>query len=727
MIDDPRIPPIDPGADGGESARGRPDVSDEELGRRLSAVLRSRARNVEAPRGEAVRRVRAAQRAAASRRRRIVRPAVVLGVAAVLTAAGLGAVALLARPQRLNPHPTGTLAADRSTPSPTASASFAPSPPPFPKLAEVSGSFDLLTPAPSLNALAYGDPLHGWAAADGAILTSRDGGASWVTVWKGSERVLEVHALGTLKAWALAEPPMPGGAGPGGLNPDTLLTTTDAGQTWQTVRLATPVVDLQLVADGQAWALSLPASDPTATQHLLHTTDGGRTWQQALPGAVAALCFADAQRGWAVGTNVLRTTDAGAHWATVAHLSTSLGLGSDLVCRDGTLWLMDRGPVGSAGGASFSYDLRRSTDGGLTWAPILSNAPYPRPGGVVAGPDQVAAFDAPDSDTAFVLGLAGDAPATMVSVTHDGGRTWVTNTLPVPAMDPSAAVATDDGHAWFAGDRLSPGTSTGLLAATTDGGATWRERWPSAGLRPIESVDFVSADTGFGLGAFGDPAAVLRTDDGGRSWRQTGRLLATLTSSATSALGVGWSFVGPEDGWALDGTGLERTTDGGRSWALTALPTVAAHPYAVAFSDASQGCLLATDPNSFLHALRTADGGLTWIEAPGAQSSVVACAWGQVGAALLASAQQVTGTRSDIDVSQLVIADPDHAWAAGQDSILHTTDGGARWETVTADAALSPGALAALTFATGQDGWMLTFDGRLLRTHDGGVSWTELP
>ena len=98
-----------------------------------------------------------------------------------------------------------------------------------------------------------------------------------------------------------------------------------------------------------------------------------------------------------------------------------------------------------------------------------------------------------------------------------------------------------------------------------------------------------------------------------------------------------------------------------------------------------------------------------------------------MGAVLLASAQQVTGTRSDIDVSQLVIADPDHAWAAGQDSILRTTDGGARWETVTADAALSPGALAALTFATGQDGWMLTVDGRLPRTRDGGVSWTELP
>lgn len=161
------------------------------------------------------------------------------------------------------------------------------------------------------------------------------------------------------------------------------------------------------------------------------------------------------------------------------------------------------------------------------------------------------------------------------------------------------------------------------------------------------------------------------------------------------------------------------------------LPAEAARPYAVDFRHARNGCLLASDSTDFCHALRTADGGLTWSDAPGAQDSVTACAWGEQGTALLAAAQQATGIKTDVDLSGLVIADAGHAWAIGPNEILRTVDGGAHWQALGWSSSLEPapldGGVVALSFSDARDGWLLTVAGRELQTTDGGLTWTELP
>lgn len=257
--------------------------------------------------------------------------------------------------------------------------------------------------------------LHGWAAADGAIFATRDGGASWTSVWRGAADVIEIQASGPADAWALAQPPPAGGAGPGGLDTDILLTTADGGRTWRTIHLRSPLIDLQLVAGGEAWALSLATQGPIEPQRLMHTMDAGMTWGQVLVGPFGAVCFADALRGWAIGSTVMRTTDGGARWVSVGHVAVPAAQSVRLTCKRGALWLL-----GGTDSGPFDYVLRRSTDGGVTWTGVLASAADAPSGALTTGPADIGPFDAADASTAMMAGSTADGSGTTASVTHDG-------------------------------------------------------------------------------------------------------------------------------------------------------------------------------------------------------------------------------------------------------------------------------------------------------------------
>ena len=55
--------------------------------------------------------------------------------------------------------------------------------------------------------------------------------------------------------------------------------------------------------------------------------------------------------------------------------------------------------------------------------------------------------------------------------------------------------------------------------------------------------------------------------------------------------------------------------------------------------------------------------------------------------------------------------------------LLQTGDGGRTWTQVDWPECAS---VQAAAFATVQDGWLLTTDGRLYQTTDAGVTWTQL-
>jgi photosystem II stability/assembly factor-like uncharacterized protein len=120
--------------------------------------------------------------------------------------------------------------------------------------------------------------------------------------------------------------------------------------------------------------------------------------------------------------------------------------------------------------------------------------------------------------------------------------------------------AVDSLHAWAVGAEH--------LLATIDGGAHWSGIGePDESLGPLQSVDFIDADHGFGVAGFSEvvvdavhtayPGGVLvATDDGGRTWESRSAPCDVQAVCATDR----------DKAWLVTGTELYRTHDGGGVW-----------------------------------------------------------------------------------------------------------------------------------------------------------------
>lgn len=633
----------------------------------------------------------------------------------------------------VGPTPTPTTVATASPAAATSpslvgspSASPARSPGPTATLPPTLATFTILPQRPEIGALAFTDAGHGWIGGSGTILGTTDGGRTWHQQWSGARTVTALTVFDRRHAFALAGPVAPDGT----VTPDRILRTADAGSNWVAIRLAAPVTSPVFVSPTVGWAIGVPTLGPDTTGipaapgPLVHTVDGGRTWTRAGVGDVGAVCFADAAHGWAVGRSTLRTTDGGRAWHAVskvpgAAISSALALG----CRGGTLWLFqDRG--GGAGG-HVNYAGFTSTDGGRHWIQVLGNGFYPgTPSGVGQAGDEPGPFVAPDGSTAVELGSSPAAERLLITVTHDRGRTWQTTTIAGLGSEPGGIAFPDSRHGFVLGS--ADGFETVVLA-TDDGGRTWSERWRTLAPDPLGAIAFVSASLGFGVGLPGDARAILQTTDGGLSWS---RLAEMPEAADTFRVDPNrFSFADAVHGWVVSTVGhLLATADGGQTWRVLTLPAGTAEVAQAALGDASHGCAV-TNPGDAAALFSTSDGGATWEPVADATEPVAVCAHGDAGRAV-AAAEAAYG---DTGPARLSFLGGRTAWALLDAGLAWTADGGATWDGVTWPTPVRPGGETAFTgpfevsFATATDGWMLANDGSILRTNDGGRSWSQLP
>lgn len=303
-------------------------------------------------------------------------------------------------------------------------------------------------------------------------------------------------------------------------------------------------------------ASAVPAGEPTfitvhmitprvgwamTEQGVVRTTDGWAHWLNIGPPGVSGLGagaqFVSGTDAWVVAGNpqtrgvsaIFHTTDGGASWSRSTLLDPSaLALGEpDFIdTTHGWLFLSYGVAAGSEGGAIY-----RTVDGGVHWAKVEQTV-----GGVQEAPGSLP-FGCDKTGISFINASTGWASGSCAGgrpsfyVTHDGGRTWTSQPLPLPASLAQRSEQWSASVPVFFDARSGYFVLTGseaLLFTTSNAGTTWTSHTLPLGgwSKPLGAVAFSSPSDGWLISS--DGATIYRTNDGAENWT-TLRPLPLLT------------------------------------------------------------------------------------------------------------------------------------------------------------------------------------------------------
>lgn len=210
--------------------------------------------------------------------------------------------------------------------------------------------------------------------------------------------------------------------------------------------------------------------------------------------------------------------------------------------------------------------------------------------------------------------------------TADGGHTW--QTLPVPdaaALDFRDVDAIDARTAYAL--SIGPGEASRIYK-TIDAGRSWRLQYTNHDAKAFfDAMTFADAKHGVVMSDSVDGQFVIMlTADGGTTWTrapQAGLPPALPNEGAFAASGSNVAMIGTDHIWI--GTGAAstarvlRSSDGGRSWKVSPTPLVSgpsAGIFSIAFRDALHGVIVGGDYKKEAEAVDnvavTEDGGVTW-------------------------------------------------------------------------------------------------------------------
>jgi hypothetical protein len=309
----------------------------------------------------------------------------------------------------------------------------------------------------------------------------------------------------------------------------------------------------------------------------------------------------------AAGGGVWRTTDGGASWVPLMSDQPTLTMGAVAYApSDPAVVYAASGEDGGGWNPAWpGVGVYRSVDGGATWT-LTTPLPSDQFSALVVHPA--------DPDTLYVAGEAG------LHKSRDGGTTWITNPGLGSLLDgqvTDVVLAHDDPDRVYVGVNgdgvfrsLTGGEVTGVVPAFTRlDGPTQLPSGSAAGWTKLTIGQTGAHGSRFLAAKLGaDGGRIFRTENGGGDW----------TELAAGVAGVAFDewcsviAVRPDDEGTLlaGGVGLSRTGTGGAAaadWAPVA--GVHADQQDAAFSPANPRTgYLANDGGIY----RTVDGGVTW-------------------------------------------------------------------------------------------------------------------
>jgi photosystem II stability/assembly factor-like uncharacterized protein len=375
---------------------------------------------------------------------------------------------------------TGCTAHSAAAPTPPSSAPVPSGPATTPSVPATPTTSLPLGRIQRLDAVQAIDSRTVWAVGTGTILTTSNGGRTWLRVWRGTQELDQVDFVNASTGWVLGD--------------RLLLGTVDGGQHWRQLGQPRrgPLRRVHFSSPTQGWGVAggtgEPSRGPQDATTLVHTSDGGRTWSVlAAPAPPQSVCFTGTADGWlASGTSVWRSVDGGHHWGprpsfTLPTPTYGLPAFAELQCaRPGAAWV--RFDASDAAAGHIPYALYTTRDGGAHWRGVLGE-----PGtlgsllGLPAGPgNSPGPFSVIDPSRAVLLSPTPAAEATgAVLITQAGSRLQRLRDIPhamLSTTSPSSVSFASANRGWVVG---TSGAGRAVILATADGGRSWHSQLPT--------------------------------------------------------------------------------------------------------------------------------------------------------------------------------------------------------------------------------------------------------
>jgi photosystem II stability/assembly factor-like uncharacterized protein len=218
---------------------------------------------------------------------------------------------------------------------------------------------------------------------------------------------------------------------------------------------------------------------------------------------------------------------------------------------------------------------------------------------------------------------AGGSGSTVLR-TVNGGSTWQTIKITDDQLDFRDVDAVDANTAYILSIGNGPASR---IYKTTDAGATWQLQFKNEDAKAFyDAMSFWDATHGIVIGDSVDGAFYILTTTNGRDWTRVpaSSLPPALEGEgAFAASGSNIALFGKTHAWIATGAASKsrvlRTNDGGRTWRVTETPLKSGPStgaFSIVFHDAQHGIIVGGDykveKEAVDNAAITIDGGVTW-------------------------------------------------------------------------------------------------------------------